>query len=87
MPIQATINEIAEKYAAFCPATIEDFENGFVWHYLSRKCYEMLRLFCAAKIAGPLPTSTSSPEECLPSAAMNRISDEGNYVECTGSSG
>jgi hypothetical protein len=76
MVYDTTANALLEKYAVHCPVTDEDFERGFEWQHLSYECYEMLHPYCGARTTGPLPTSTTFPAECLPSAAMKRVSDE-----------
>lgn len=76
MVYNATANALVERYAVHCPVSDGDFERGFRWEYLSHKCFNLLHPFCGARTNGPLPTSTAFPAECLPSAAMKRISDE-----------
>jgi hypothetical protein len=76
MVYDATANALIERYGVHCPVTEGDFENGFRWEYLSHTCYELLHPYCGARTTGPLPTSTTFPAVCLPSAAMKQISDE-----------
>jgi hypothetical protein len=72
----ATAIALMDKYAAHCPVTQKDFDDGFQWHYLSPRCYNILHPYCGARTEGPLPTSTTFPAECLPSAAIKRVRDE-----------
>lgn len=68
----ATAEELLSRlYKRHCPVTVEDFERGFEWYYLSSRCDKLLRPFCNPVIGAPEPTGVENvPGECMPSAVM-----------------